>query len=133
MAIPLIKCSIVALGATDNASPGGYLNKPAELINTIDPFDARSSGRLWWTRLKKPFISDSITSLHNFESISDIYFWGILKPAALTTVLMPLWSLLILAIQSLTESSSVKFSWTAATPLCASSIFFASSEFELYD
>ena len=46
LAIPLIKCSMVALGATDNASPGGYLNKPAELINTIDPLDARSSTRL---------------------------------------------------------------------------------------
>ena len=29
---------MVAFGATDNTSPGGYLNKPAELMNTIDPF-----------------------------------------------------------------------------------------------
>ena len=40
---------------------------------------------------------------------------------------------MILAIQSLIESSSVKFSWIAATPSCALSIFFASSKFELYE
>ena len=40
-AIPLKTCSIVALGATDKISPGGYLNRPAELIKTIEPLDSR--------------------------------------------------------------------------------------------
>ena len=74
LAIPFNTCSIVAFGATDKTSPGGYLNKPAELMNTIDPLDSRKYGKPDFIKLKNPLISASITLFHRSISISAINF-----------------------------------------------------------
>ena len=67
LAIPFKTCSIVALGATERISPGGYLNNPAELIKTIEPWDSLKYGNPVLIRLKKPLISSLIT-LHKLSS-----------------------------------------------------------------
>ena len=64
-AIPLIKASIAALGATERTSFAGHLDKPMELRVVYEPPNFLRIGRLFFIILKNPSASVRITSSHS--------------------------------------------------------------------
>ena len=84
LAMPVIKASIAAFGATERTSFEGHLDKPIELNVVYEPPNFLIKGKLFFIKLKNPSASERITLSHSSYVNSLIHFILILEPVALT-------------------------------------------------